>query len=85
MFGIMMLKKLEAYLQKEIKNISFTRFGEKTTVCFVKLNNGFEIIGMSIVADPKEFDKTLGEKYAFEDVKNQLQTYLAFKEHNEIK
>lgn len=37
------------------------------TVAFVKLDNGFIIIGESAPADPENFDRALGEKFAVEN------------------
>lgn len=37
------------------------------TVAFVKLKNGFIVIGESAPADPANFDATLGEKFAKEN------------------
>jgi hypothetical protein len=53
-------------MQYLIKEIYFNRIGEKTTVCCLKLKNGFEVIGTSACVNPKDFDVELGEKYAYE-------------------
>ncbi|BCO16139.1 hypothetical protein_gp086 [Bacillus phage vB_BceM_WH1] len=44
----------------------YQKMGTKTTVCLIKLTNGFEIVGTSACVDPKDFNKELGEKFALE-------------------
>ena len=45
---------------------------EHMTIAVVTLSNGFIIIGKSTPADPKNYDRTLGEKFAFEDAIRQI-------------
>lgn len=45
---------------------------EKTTVCILTLQNGFEVVGMSGVVDKSKFDRQTGEGFAYEDAFNQL-------------
>lgn len=42
------------------------------TICLVKMQNGFIVIGKSAPADPNNFDRDLGEKFAFEDAVRQI-------------
>lgn len=42
------------------------------TVCFLKMSNGFVVIGKAAPADPANFDRELGEKFAFEDAVRQI-------------
>lgn len=37
------------------------------TLCLLILDNGFSVTGQSACANPAEYDRDLGEKYAFED------------------
>lgn len=49
------------------------------TVCCVTLRNGFTVTGESACADPKNFDKEIGEDIAYTNAKNkiwQLEGYL---------
>lgn len=38
-----------------------------TTLCVVLLKNGYTVTGESACADPANYDRELGEKYALED------------------
>jgi len=38
-----------------------------TTVCVVTMKNGFVVLGSSACADPKQFNKALGEQYSYAD------------------
>ena len=42
------------------------------TIAVVTMQNGFIIIGKSAPADPKNFDETLGKKFAYEDAVRQI-------------
>ncbi|EKF43315.1 hypothetical protein NA8A_04768 [Nitratireductor indicus C115] len=42
------------------------------TVCFVKMQNGFVVIGKTAPADPGNFDAELGRKFAYEDAVRQI-------------
>lgn len=44
----------------------------KTTVCQLSMSNGFTVEGKSACVDPAEFNKALGEKYAYEDAINNV-------------
>ncbi len=48
--------KKSAYLNHEV-----------LTVCVLTLENGFIVTGKSACASPENFNKTLGEKYAYEN------------------
>ena len=42
------------------------------TICILKLENGFALVGKSAPADPDNFDRALGEKFAKEDAIRQM-------------
>lgn len=44
----------------------------KTTLCTLYIENGYTVHGMSSCVDIKEFNKALGEKYAYEDAIDKL-------------
>lgn len=51
-----------------VKRADYWRLGETTTtVCQLTLQNGFTVIGTSACIDPLEFNKTTGEKVAWEN------------------
>ena len=41
--------------------------GTTTTVCQLKMRNGYTVLGTSACVDPSEFSAAVGEKFAFED------------------
>lgn len=41
--------------------------GSTVTVCMITLQNGYSVRGESACVDPANFDKALGEQYAYED------------------
>lgn len=49
-----------------IVTTEFQKMGTKTTICLIKLKNGFEIVGTSACVDPKDFNQELGKKFALE-------------------
>ena len=51
-----------------VKRADYWRLGETTTtVCQLTLQNGFTVIGTSACIDPLEFNKTVGEKVAWDN------------------
>lgn len=36
-----------------------------TTVCQLRLENGYTVIGQSACVDPRKFNKAMGEQYAY--------------------
>lgn len=42
------------------------------TVCFIKMVNGFIVVGKSAPADPANYQMELGRKFAYEDCIRQL-------------
>lgn len=43
-----------------------------TTQCILVLKNGYTIIGKSSCVDPAEYDKGMGEQYAYENAFNKI-------------
>lgn len=53
--------------------------GTTLTIAVVTLKNGFQVVGKSAAADPLNFNRDLGEKFAIEDAIRQawpLEAYL---------
>ena len=60
-------------MQAKVKMTVYQRLeGTTTTVCQITLKNGFTLIGTSACVDPKEYNQSLGEKYAYERAFEQL-------------
>lgn len=48
------------------------------TICIVVMKNGFTIIGKSAPADPANYNKEVGEKFALEDAMRQIWPLMGF-------
>lgn len=42
------------------------------TICVIKLDNGYVLVGESAPADPDNFDRALGQEYAYENAMKKL-------------
>lgn len=56
-------------IQEKISQIEFhhPHLCPHMTVAYVQMDNGFVVIGESAPADPENFDRALGEKFAVEN------------------
>lgn len=52
--------------------VQYFRAFETTTVCVVKLTNGFTVMGYSACVDPANFDAKIGEEIALGQIKEKL-------------
>lgn len=60
-------------MEAKIKMTIYQRLeGTTTTICQITLQNGFTLIGTSGCVDPKNYNQSLGEKYAYEKAFEQL-------------
>ena len=67
----------EASIKARIKEVSF--FWKGTfCICFIEMVNGFKVIGKSAPASEANFDRFVGERYAYEDAFKQLWSYEAY-------
>jgi hypothetical protein len=64
---------LESMMAK-IVDVEFSRSAlcPELTIAVVKLANGFSLVGKSACADPANYNKELGEKFAKEDALRQM-------------
>lgn len=68
-----------SHIYEKVKNIFFSKVGEKTLVCLLKLENGFEVVGTSACVNPGAFDLEMGEYYSLKnalDKVEELEGYL---------
>lgn len=57
----------------KIKHTQYIALADgRSTLCVVNTENGFTVVGKSACVDAREYNKALGEKYAFEDVVEQM-------------
>lgn len=59
----------------------FIIVGNKTTICTLTLVNKFEVVGQSACIDVANFDKELGEKFAYEQALEKLFEFQAYHMH----
>ena len=75
-----MEEKVFTVTKKEVEEAivteSYWKIGNKTTVCLLILNTGFEVVGSSAPVDPKTFDFTMGKKIAKERAVDQVWAHL---------
>lgn len=50
-----------------VAKADYWRLGGTTTVCQLTLKNGFTVLGQSACVDPLEFNKSIGEKIAWDN------------------
>jgi hypothetical protein len=71
-------------IQNKVKQTTYTVLPDgKTTVCQLHMENGYTINGHSACVDPANYNRALGEKYAYEDAINKawpLEGYLLSEE-----
>lgn len=54
------------------------------TVCFIVLRNGFTVIGKSAPADPENYNRELGQKFAREDAIRQIWPIMGYAKREEL-
>lgn len=78
-------------IEAEIEQVTYINLGEAcsfqghghddnyvTTICSLRLKNGFTVRGESACVDPANYNKELGEKYAYEDAIKNLWPLMGF-------
>lgn len=72
-------------IMNKIKAVQYIALADgRSTLCVANTENGFTIVGKSACVDASEYNRALGEKFAFEDVIEQmweLEGYLLKQEH----
>ena len=72
-------------VEKAVKEEKYVKLTEKMTVCILTTDTGFEVIGVSACANPSNYVKELGEKYAREEAINKLWDYEGYKRQAELR
>lgn len=70
----------ETYLQEQIKETSYQRYGDTGTLCVLTLKNGYTVTGTSGCIDPTIFAEDIGERIAFDNAFNKLWEILGYGE-----
>jgi len=68
----------------DIAKEEFARIGEKTTICCLTLDNGFEVIGSSACVDPADFDVEAGRTWARKVAMDRLEEFEGFVRQQEL-
>jgi hypothetical protein len=67
-------------IQARVASVVYTVLPDTTTtLCQLRMVNGYTILGTSACVDPTKYNQALGEKYAYEDAINKawpLEGYL---------
>lgn len=61
-----------------IESVEFSKLGQKTTLAFATLANGFEIAVTSGCVDPSKYNQEIGEKIALGRLKDKVWELLGF-------
>jgi len=61
----------EDHIKSKITNVHFIE-QDNTTVCIITMKNGFKFLGHSTPADPRNYDRDIGEHYAYENAFKQI-------------
>ena len=61
-----------------IESVEYRKFGNKTTVAFARLKNGFEIVTSSSCVDPQNYSEDIGKTICMERLENKVWEVLGF-------
>jgi len=59
-----------------IKEVTYTKLGKKITVCHITLVNGYELIGMSGVVNPDNYNAEIGNPIAYKKAEDKVWEHL---------
>jgi hypothetical protein len=62
----------ESSIKAKIKSTSFFITENLLTVCVLEMRNGFSVVGKAAAADPRNYDREVGKRYAYEDAFRQI-------------
>lgn len=61
-----------------IKDAKYMKIGQKTTICLITLDNGYEVVGSSACLDLSSYNFEIGKEFAREDAIKKLNTINGF-------
>ena len=70
----------QTYIQEQIKEVSYQRYGDTGTLCVLTLNNGYTVTGTSGCIDPSIFNEDIGQRVAYDNAFNKLWEILGYGE-----
>ena len=68
-------------LEQHIAEKEFIKLWKKTTICFLTLDNWFEVVGTSACVRSDDFEEQLWEQYAYNNALDKLEELYGFAEH----
>ena len=68
------------YLEQQIVQVEYNRFGEVGIQCVLTLNNGYTVTGESGCIDPTIFNEEIGKNIAYENAFDKLWSILGYQE-----
>lgn len=75
----------ESKLAASIAKVDFILHpGSQLTICVITMQNGYTVTGESACADPKMFDKEVGEKFAFAAAERKVWPLLGYALKDEL-
>ena len=79
-----MNKITKEFLESEIQEVKYTQMGDRLTHCLITTKSGSLFSGESVVVDVANFNKELGEKYAYERAFNSMWQPYGFWSHQKL-
>lgn len=68
-----------------VDSVTYYNFpGTTITICLITMQNGYHVTGESGCADPKNFNKEVGEKIAFDQAKAKIWPLLGYKLRDDL-
>lgn len=68
-------------LTKHIVKKEYAKMWEKTVICLLTLDNGFEVVWSTAPINKEDFSLEIGERYAYEKAVDKLWELYWFLEH----
>lgn len=65
-------------MEAKIDNVQWYDMPGTLTICVITMQNGFTFTGKSACADPANFNKEVGHRYAYEDAFKQIWSHEAY-------
>ena len=59
-------------IEAKIASVNYHVFNDVLTLCLITMRNGFVLHGVSAPASPANYDKAVGERYAYDDAFRRL-------------
>ena len=65
-------------MHEYVASVAFQKLGHKTTIAFLTVNNGFELVGTSACVNPDDFNESIGSHFALVDALDKLDGLVGF-------